>query len=52
VFHSPTGMAETGLLVCRSEKTGRVSRCNENTKNFLWSGLTMKISELACCDAA
>jgi hypothetical protein len=23
VFHSPTGMAETGLLACRSEKTGR-----------------------------
>jgi hypothetical protein len=47
VFHSPTGMAETGLLACRSEKTGRASRCNANTKDFLWSGLTMKTSELA-----
>jgi hypothetical protein len=40
-------MAETGLLACRSEKTGTVSRCNANTKDFLWSGLTMKTSELA-----
>ena len=47
VFHSPTGMAETGLLACRSEKTGRVSRCNANTMDFLWSGLTMKTSQLA-----
>jgi hypothetical protein len=42
VFHSPTGMAETGLLACRSEKTGRVSRRNANTKDFLCSGFTMK----------
>src|SRR5271156_7072157 len=28
VFHSPTGMAETGLLACRSEKTDRASRFN------------------------
>jgi serine/threonine protein kinase len=47
VFHSPTGMAETGLLACRSEKTDRTSRSNANTKNFLWSALTMKTSELA-----
>jgi hypothetical protein len=47
VFHSPSGMAETGLLACRSEKTGRASRCNANTKDFLWSGLPMKTSELA-----
>ncbi len=47
VFHSPTGMAETGLLACRSEKTGGVSRCSANTKDFLCSGLTMKTSELA-----
>jgi hypothetical protein len=47
VFHSPTGMAETGLLACRSEKTGRASRCNANTKDFLWSGLPMETSELA-----
>ncbi len=32
VFHSPTGMAETGLLACRSEKTGGVSRCSANTE--------------------
>jgi hypothetical protein len=42
VFHSPTGMAETGLLACRSEKTGRASWCNANTMDFLWSGLTTK----------
>jgi hypothetical protein len=42
VFHSPTAMAETGLLACRSEKTGRVSGCNAGPKDFLWSGLTMK----------
>jgi len=47
VFHSPTGMAETGLLACRSEETDRTSRSNANTKNFLWSALTMKTSELA-----
>jgi hypothetical protein len=47
VFHSPTGMAETGLLARRSEKTGRVSRCEADTKHFLWCGLTVKISELA-----
>ena len=47
VFHSPTGMAETGLLACRSEKTGRASWCNANTVDFLRSGLTMKTSELA-----
>jgi hypothetical protein len=47
VFHSPTGMAETGLLACRSEKTGRASRSTANTKVFLWSGVTMKTSELA-----
>jgi hypothetical protein len=47
VFHSPTGMAETGLLARRSEKKGRASRCKPNTKHFLWSGLTMKTSELA-----
>src|SRR5271165_6923867 len=47
VFHSPTGMAETGLLTCRSEKTGKVSRCNANTEHFLRSRLTMKTSELA-----
>jgi hypothetical protein len=35
VFHSPTGMAETGLLACRSEKTGRASWCNANTMDFL-----------------
>ena len=47
VFHSPTGMAETGLLVCRSEKTSRVSQCNANTDDFLCSDLTMKAGELA-----
>ena len=47
VFHSPTGMAETGVLACRPEKAGRASRCNANTKDFLWSGLTMETSELA-----
>jgi hypothetical protein len=47
VFHSPAGMAETGLLACRSEKTGRASWCNANMVDFLWSGLTMKTSELA-----
>jgi hypothetical protein len=31
VFHSPTGMAETGLLACRSEKTGKASGCSANT---------------------
>jgi hypothetical protein len=44
VFHSPTAMAETGLLACRSEKTGRVSGCNAGPKDFLWSGLTMKLA--------
>src|SRR5580698_948584 len=34
VFHSPTGMAETGPLAGRSEKTGRGSRCNADTKHF------------------
>jgi len=47
VFHSPTGNAETGLLACRTEKTGRVRRCNANTTDFLCSGSTMKTSELA-----
>jgi hypothetical protein len=35
VFHSPTGMAETGLLACRSEKTGRALWCNAHTMDFL-----------------
>jgi len=47
VFHSPTGNAETGLLACRSEKTGRERKCNANTTDFLCSGSTMKTSELA-----
>jgi len=47
VFHSPIGNAETGLLACRTEKTGRVRRCNANTTDFLCSGSTMKTSELA-----
>ena len=44
VFHSPTAMAETGLLACRSEKTGRVRRCNANTTDFLCSGSIMCFS--------
>ena len=47
VFHSPTGNAETGPLACRSEKTGRVRRCNANTTDFLCSGSIMETSELA-----
>jgi hypothetical protein len=52
VFHSPSGMAETGLLARRSEKTGRASRCKANTKHFRWSALTTKTTELAemSCD--
>jgi hypothetical protein len=46
-LRSPAQNPETGPLACRSEKTGRASRSNANTKDFLWSGLTMKTSELA-----
>jgi hypothetical protein len=42
VFHSPAGMAETGPLTCRSEKTGRAAKCSAHTESFLRSGLTMK----------
>src|ERR1700691_4612277 len=45
VFHSPTGMAETGPLAFRSEKTGRAAKCSANTKNFLRFGLTMKTTD-------
>jgi hypothetical protein len=34
VFHSPSWMAETGLLACRSEKTGRVSRYQLSQRTF------------------
>jgi hypothetical protein len=46
-FIRTSGMAETGLLACRSEKTAMVSRCNANRKGFLCSRLTMETIELA-----
>jgi hypothetical protein len=36
VFHSPTGMAETGLLARRSEKTGRAP--NVTLTRWIFSG--------------
>jgi hypothetical protein len=47
VFHSPTSMAKTGLLACRSEKTGRVSRCNAKTKDLSLFRFDMETSQLA-----